>query len=181
MGGLPFDGKVIPFRQGGEFIDPADLGLPPRFDQVTVMLKFKSPETAIKPEHYAKGSRCNESYTYFDYPEHKLRMCSSAPSGFVAKPYGNLPYYPTFVVLSEKYPPYTIGLSSEVPSNVTTENVVEITTRFAYRGHWYWRLGAAGMFDLHARQPLKEVHRAMPAVEQLMNTWIVEVGKNGAH
>lgn len=165
------DGKLIPVPQGGLY-HPADLKLPERYESLVVMMSFKPPETMVGPEHW---EYCKGKQPRFDYPGDKLLMCPQSDSPHPPR-LATLPYRPRFEIVGAKVPPYSFSCGDADFDKVTTENVTEAEIRYSCRGYWYWRPGAAGMFDIGGGKVLRQAHRMLPAAERLMDAWIVKEG-----
>lgn len=166
------EGKLIPVQQGGLHRSPPDLVLPERFDSLVVMMSFKPPKTMVGPEN---GEYCKNNHPQFDYPEFKLRMCPQFRGEHLPSQSGfTLPYRARFEIAGAKYSPYSMTCDDSIFANVTTANVVEATTEYSCRGYWYWRPGAAGMFDFGSGTVLKKVHLVLPAAERMMDSWVVK-------
>ncbi|MEM8511670.1 hypothetical protein RCH14_000961 [Massilia sp. MP_M2] len=110
----------------------------------------------------------------FNYPEFELRMCPQFKVSANHQPLRTLPYKPRFEVVNEKHPPYSVTCNPDYFAKVGVDNVHEAEVKYSCRGYWYWRPGAAGMFDLGSGKVLQKLHLAMPAAERLLNTWVVQ-------
>jgi len=166
------DGKLIPLQQGGEYAPPPGPALPERYDTLVVAMSFRPPHTMASPEDW---DGCKDRQSRVDYPAYKLRMCpqyqrANAPQ----PPLFGLPYRPRFELVGETFPRYSLSCADEDFAHATLENVVEATTtQYSCRGSWYWRPGAAGMFDLGSGAVLKKFHLVLPAAERLLDGWVV--------